>query len=231
MDSPKNSNKISDIVRLKQMLKKWRKQAHNNTSNTSNNNNNTSNSNNAKKGSLSRSNSVKGITFLKRTLSFTDLSANNGVPSNNNNSNSNAKKGISFLKRTLSFTDLSGSNNNNNGGAISSNAAVPKGFLAVHVGEEMKRFIIPTNYLRHQAFSVLLKEAEDEFGFQQEGVLRIPCEVEVFESMLKMVDEKNNVLAKQSLKFTRIDGNGIVCGSIENQSLSQSHQPPSPMCR
>ncbi|XP_056690461.1 protein SMALL AUXIN UP-REGULATED RNA 9 [Spinacia oleracea] len=179
MDSSKQSNKISDIVRLKQMLKKWRKQAHEakaaNNSNSNNNNNN---------------NSSSSINFLKRTLSFTDLSANNGVPSNN---------------------------------------AVPKGFLAVQVGEEMKRFVIPTKYLSHQAFSVLLKEAEEEFGYQKEGVLKIPCEVEVFENILKMVEEKNSSNAKQSLKFSRNDV--IVCGSSESQSLSQSHHPPSPMCR
>ncbi|KNA12086.1 hypothetical protein SOVF_129150 [Spinacia oleracea] len=294
MDSSKQSNKISDIVRLKQMLKKWRKQAHeakavngdpsnnnstdnnnsNNNNNTSFNNNNNSSFNNnnnssysysnnsnstnssssGKKGSLTRTNSSKGITFLKRTLSFTDLSANNGISSkgflplddakannsnsnnnnnNNNSSSSNARKGslsrsnsikgINFLKRTLSFTDLSANN------GVPSNNAVPKGFLAVQVGEEMKRFVIPTKYLSHQAFSVLLKEAEEEFGYQKEGVLKIPCEVEVFENILKMVEEKNSSNAKQSLKFSRNDV--IVCGSSESQSLSQSHHPPSPMCR
>lgn len=186
MDSSKKSNQISDIVKLKRMLKKWRKQA-NSSSNASttddDNNNSSSNNNSTKKGSLSRNNSIKGITFLKRTLSFTDIST------------------------------------------ASSNVVVPKGFLAVHVGEEMKRFVIPTNYLSHIAFSALLKEAEEEFGFQQEGVLRIPCQVQVFENILKVVE------LNEPVRFTRnIDG--IVCGSSETQSLSQSHHhPPSPMCR
>ena len=177
-NNSKNSNNISDIEKLKQKLKKWKKQANSST---------TSNSN--KKGSLSRSNSIKeGITFLKRTLSFGDVSTS-GASSN----------------------------------------AVPKGFLAVHVGEEMKRFVIPTNYLSHQAFSVLLKEAEEEFGFQQEGILRIPCEVDVFESILKVLDAKNCLHSEQADGLSRKDG--IVCGSSESQSLSRSHQPPSPMCR
>ncbi|KAL9226927.1 hypothetical protein vseg_002684 [Gypsophila vaccaria] len=201
MDSSTKSDKISDIVKLKRMLKKWRDQAH------SSGNKNTANGNNIpKKGSMSRSNSnEKNEAKKKGSLS-----------------RSNSFKGMSFLKRTLSFTDLSAQ-------GVSSNA-VPKGFLAVHVGEEMKRFVIPTNYLKHEAFCLLLKEAEDEFGFQQEGVLRIPCEVEVFEDILSKVEAKSNgPEAKKALKFSRNDG--IVCGSTEGQSLSTPHHPSSPMCR
>ncbi|WVZ25509.1 hypothetical protein V8G54_004053 [Vigna mungo] len=69
---------------------------------------------------------------------------------------------------------------------------VPKGFLAVCVGTELQRFIIPTHYLRHQAFEILLQEAQDEFGFQQEGVLKIPCHVSVFQKILKTVEDNNN---------------------------------------
>ncbi|RWW03088.1 hypothetical protein GW17_00033779 [Ensete ventricosum] len=84
-----------------------------------------------------------------------------------------SSKSIRFLKRTLSLSGY-----------------IPKGCFAVCVGQEMQRFVIPTEYLRHTAFAVLLGEAEEEFGFEQEGVLRIPCEVSVFRSILKMV-EKN----------------------------------------
>ncbi|CAL9078377.1 unnamed protein product, partial [Musa textilis] len=84
-----------------------------------------------------------------------------------------SSKSIRFLKRTLS---LSGN--------------IPKGCFAVCVGQEMQRFVIPIEYLSLTAFAVLLREAEEEFGFEQEGVLRIPCEVSVFRSVLKMV-EKN----------------------------------------
>ncbi|KAL6629172.1 hypothetical protein ACP70R_028937 [Stipagrostis hirtigluma subsp. patula] len=67
---------------------------------------------------------------------------------------------------------------------------VPKGFFAVCVGEELKRFVIPTEYLSHWAFEELLKEAEEEFGFRHEGALRIPCDVEVFEGILRLVGRK-----------------------------------------
>ncbi|XP_062218190.1 auxin-induced protein X15-like [Phragmites australis] len=72
----------------------------------------------------------------------------------------------------------------------SSSHGVPKGFFAVYIGEEMKRFVIPTEYLSHWAFEELLKEAEEEFGFRHEGALRIPCDVEVFEGILRLVGRK-----------------------------------------
>ncbi|XP_047078740.1 auxin-induced protein 6B-like [Lolium rigidum] len=71
-------------------------------------------------------------------------------------------------------------------------AGVPKGFFAVCVGEEMKRYVIPTEYLGHWAFEELLREAEEEFGFRHEGALRIPCDVEVFEGILRLVGRKED---------------------------------------
>ncbi|KAJ6719986.1 hypothetical protein OIU85_023235, partial [Salix viminalis] len=69
--------------------------------------------------------------------------------SSSSTSSGNASKSIKFIKRTLSFTDLSLA------AASSSNDAVPKGYLAVCVGKQLKRYIIPTEYLGHQAFGIL----------------------------------------------------------------------------
>ncbi|KAG6474469.1 auxin-induced protein 6B-like [Zingiber officinale] len=123
MDS-KRPNKITEVVRLQQMLKKWK----------------------------------------KLTVSPTGSSC------------SSRQKSIKFLKRNLSFSS-------------SGNSNITRGCLAVCVGEEMQRFVIPTEYLSHRAFEILLREAEDEFGFEQEGVLRIPCKVSVFESIVRVVEE------------------------------------------
>jgi SAUR family protein len=55
-------------------------------------------------------------------------------------------------------------------------ANVPKGYLAVYVGEEMKRFVIPTSYLNQTSFQDLLSRAEEEFGYDHPmGGLTIPC--------------------------------------------------------
>ncbi|XP_047049842.1 auxin-induced protein 15A-like [Lolium rigidum] len=47
----------------------------------------------------------------------------------------------------------------------SSAADVPRGHFAVYVGEQRRRFVIPTAYLRNPSFLVLLKRVEEEFGF------------------------------------------------------------------
>ncbi|KAI5586921.1 hypothetical protein Peur_046438 [Populus x canadensis] len=169
MDS-KKSNKIRDIVRLQQILKKWRKLA----------------------------------SSSKTTAASTTTSS----------------KSMKFLKRTLSISENSAKETSSN--------AVPKGYLAVGVGEEQKRFIIPTEYLSHPAFLILLREAEEEFGFQQAGVLRIPCEVAVFESILKLVEEKKDLFFMQECRLD-VDNIAVYCSSKSQQT--PSHHPQSPMCR
>ncbi|CAN1313779.1 Auxin-responsive protein SAUR22 [Linum perenne] len=62
---------------------------------------------------------------------------------------------------------------------------VPKGFLAVYVGEtQKKRFVVPLSYLNQPSFQDLLNMAEDEFGFDHPmGGLTIPCSEEIFASV------------------------------------------------
>jgi SAUR family protein len=59
----------------------------------------------------------------------------------------------------------------------SSAADVPRGHFAVYVGEQRRRFVIPTACLRNPSFLVLLKRVEEEFGFDHPaaGGLTIPC--------------------------------------------------------
>ncbi|KAG2317540.1 hypothetical protein Bca4012_068434 [Brassica carinata] len=62
---------------------------------------------------------------------------------------------------------------------------VPRGHLAVYVGrDEMQRFVIPTKYLEYPEFRVLMDEVTDEFGYEHEGGIHIPCEESVFEEIL-----------------------------------------------
>ncbi|RWR81898.1 LOW QUALITY PROTEIN: auxin-responsive protein SAUR71-like protein [Cinnamomum micranthum f. kanehirae] len=61
---------------------------------------------------------------------------------------------------------------------------VPEGHLPVYVGEEMERFVVKAKLLNHPMFKELLNQSEREYGYQQQGVLRIPCRVSVFEQHL-----------------------------------------------
>ena len=58
---------------------------------------------------------------------------------------------------------------------------VPKGYLVVYIGEELKRFVIPLSYLNQPLFQNLLSQAEEEFGYDHPmGGLTIPCREDVF---------------------------------------------------
>ncbi|XP_047328819.1 auxin-responsive protein SAUR50-like [Impatiens glandulifera] len=68
---------------------------------------------------------------------------------------------------------------NNNGLPLD----VPKGHFAVYVGENRSRFIVPISLLTHPEFQYLLQRAEEEFGFNHDMGLTIPCEEVVFRSL------------------------------------------------
>ncbi|KAL5065041.1 hypothetical protein RYX36_026778, partial [Vicia faba] len=59
---------------------------------------------------------------------------------------------------------------------------IPKGYLAVYVGEESKkRFVVPISYLHQPAFQQFLCKAKEEFGFNHlMGGLTIPCREHFF---------------------------------------------------
>ncbi|XP_015581362.1 auxin-induced protein 15A-like [Ricinus communis] len=59
---------------------------------------------------------------------------------------------------------------------------VPKGYVAVYVGEnQRKRFVIPISYLNQPSFQDLLSQAEEEFGYDHPmGALTLPCSENVF---------------------------------------------------
>ncbi|XP_010530796.1 PREDICTED: auxin-induced protein 15A [Tarenaya hassleriana] len=73
--------------------------------------------------------------------------------------------------------------NRNKSSSSSSSDHVPKGHVAVYVGEkvEKKRFVVPISYLNHPSFREFLNRAEEEFGFDHPtGGLTIPCREEAF---------------------------------------------------
>ncbi|XP_062154028.1 auxin-responsive protein SAUR32 [Alnus glutinosa] len=72
---------------------------------------------------------------------------------------------------------------------------VPKGCLAIKVGqgEEQQRFVVPVIYFNHPLFMQLLKEAEEEYGFDQKGTITIPCHVEEFRNVQGMIDREKSL--------------------------------------
>ncbi|KAK1279397.1 hypothetical protein QJS04_geneDACA018872 [Acorus gramineus] len=77
---------------------------------------------------------------------------------------------------------------------------VPSGYVPMMVGsgreEEMERFMVHTELFKHPCIVILLEMAAEEFGYEQQGILKIPCDVEHFRSViafeLKRKKKKNS---------------------------------------
>ncbi|CAN1308042.1 Auxin-responsive protein SAUR36 [Linum perenne] len=65
---------------------------------------------------------------------------------------------------------------------------VPKGQLAVYVGQKDGEVLVPVIYINHPLFGELLKEAQEEYGFDQEGGITIPCPFAEFERVKTRID-------------------------------------------
>ncbi|XP_031256284.1 auxin-responsive protein SAUR72 [Pistacia vera] len=62
---------------------------------------------------------------------------------------------------------------------------VPEGHVPVYVGDEMERFVVSAELLNHPVFIGLLNKSAQEYGYEQKGVLHIPCHVLVFERVME----------------------------------------------
>ncbi|KAJ4898855.1 SAUR-like auxin-responsive protein family [Raphanus sativus] len=63
---------------------------------------------------------------------------------------------------------------------------VPKGHFPVYVGQDRSRYVVPISCLAHPDFQTLLQLAEEEFGFEHDMGLTIPCDEVVFQSLISM---------------------------------------------
>ncbi|EHA8589525.1 Auxin-responsive protein SAUR32 [Cocos nucifera] len=67
----------------------------------------------------------------------------------------------------------------------------PKGWVGIRVGregEEQHRFAVPVDYLKQPLFLGLLHQAEKEFGFEHNGAITIPCSVDHFRYVQRIID-------------------------------------------
>lgn len=83
-------------------------------------------------------------------------------------------------------------------------AHVPKGSLAVYVGREQHRFVIPMTYLSMPEFRVLMESVADEFGYEHEGGLQFPCEEEEFQEILHRCVSRQKIKCKSKSKSKNI---------------------------
>ncbi|XP_071722720.1 protein SMALL AUXIN UP-REGULATED RNA 16-like [Rutidosis leptorrhynchoides] len=88
-----------------------------------------------------------------------------------------------ILKRCSSFGKTK--NSSDSSGRLPDD--VPKGHFAIYIGDNRRRFIVPISWLGHPEFQYLLHRAEEEFGFNHDMGLTIPCEEDVFLSLTAMI--------------------------------------------
>ncbi|PSR95213.1 Auxin-responsive protein [Actinidia chinensis var. chinensis] len=73
---------------------------------------------------------------------------------------------------------------------VTDSTGVPKdvkeGYFAVIAvdDDELKRFIVPLIYLTHPSFLRLLDQAAEEYGFNHDGALTVPCRPSELERIL-----------------------------------------------
>ncbi|ESQ27576.1 hypothetical protein EUTSA_v10019286mg [Eutrema salsugineum] len=76
---------------------------------------------------------------------------------------------------------------------------VPSGHVAVYVGSNCRRFVVRATYLNHPVLRNLLVQAEEEFGFVNQGPLVFPCEESVFVESIRFVSRSDST---RSRRFT-----------------------------
>ncbi|KAI4386805.1 hypothetical protein MLD38_004705 [Melastoma candidum] len=64
---------------------------------------------------------------------------------------------------------------------------VPRGHFPVYVGENRRRHIVPIAWLGHPEFQYLLRRAEEEYGFNHDMGITIPCDERVFQTLTSMI--------------------------------------------
>ncbi|XP_052186886.1 protein SMALL AUXIN UP-REGULATED RNA 12-like [Diospyros lotus] len=69
---------------------------------------------------------------------------------------------------------------------------VPAGHVAICVGSSCTRFVVRATYLNHPIFKELLVQAEEEYGFTNQGPLTLPCDESLFEEILRVVSRSES---------------------------------------
>ncbi|KAJ0240755.1 hypothetical protein HA466_0223370 [Hirschfeldia incana] len=89
---------------------------------------------------------------------------------------------VTSLKKILKRCSSLGKNNQGN----CYFKDVPKGHFPVYVGQHRSRYVVPISWLDHPEFQTLLQLAEEEFGFEHDMGLTIPCDEVVFQTLISM---------------------------------------------
>ncbi|CAN4118821.1 unnamed protein product [Withania somnifera] len=102
-----------------------------------------------------------------------------------------AKKAKAITRSTSTHDQyflIKDNNNKEEWSHASPSSSTPTGNLAIYVGEERERFVVPTSYLSHPLFKILLEKTYNEFGFHQTSGLVVSCSVNAFQEVVNAVE-------------------------------------------
>ncbi|XP_076882252.1 auxin-responsive protein SAUR71-like [Bidens hawaiensis] len=71
----------------------------------------------------------------------------------------------------------------------------PEGFFPVYVGPDKQRFAVKTKHVNHPLFSMLLEDAVTEYGYNSNGPILLPCDVDMFYKVLAEMEVKDHSVA------------------------------------
>lgn len=60
----------------------------------------------------------------------------------------------------------------------------PKGHFVVYVGSQMTRAVIPMSYLKNPIFQQLLEKSAEEYGFDNQKKIILPCAESTFQRLV-----------------------------------------------
>ncbi|GKA62195.1 auxin-responsive protein [Tanacetum coccineum] len=92
---------------------------------------------------------------------------------------------------------------------------VDKGCFVVYSSDRV-RFMIPINYLKNDIFQELLEMAEEEYGLQRDGPIRLPLKAVFMQSTISHIERQ---MSKEHEDELRI--NSWKCLSTSNMQFEQ----------
>lgn len=98
--------------------------------------------------------------------------------------------------------------------------SVDKGYFAVYTSDEIQ-FVMPLGYLKNDIFQELLKVAEDEYGLQTDGPIRLPFEATIMKYMISLIERCVCNDLEKALFMSIITSE--MCFSNSNIQLEQNH--------
>ena len=83
-------------------------------------------------------------------------------------------------------------------------------------GDEPERFVVPLSCLTHPSFRRLLEQAAEEYGFDHDGVLTIPCRPS---EVKRILNEQWHEAAKASSSSSNNDNRRVNWGSCKSMVM------------